>query len=58
MTNPPVEETHETAAAAAAHADELPPDSEFESFYDNDSGVWTLRRISSNPPTCASDDAS
>jgi hypothetical protein len=37
--------------------DEVPPDSQFESFYDNDSGTWTLRRIPSTPPACADDDA-
>jgi hypothetical protein len=35
---------------ADADADELPPDSQFESFYDKDSGAWTLRRIPSSPP--------
>ena len=37
-------------AAAANDVDELPPDSHFESFYDLDSGHWTLRRIPSSPP--------
>ena len=37
--------------------DELPPDSQFESFYDEESGVWTLRRIPSTPPACGAEDA-
>jgi hypothetical protein len=38
--------------------DEPAPDSQFESFYDEASGVWTLRRISSSPPPCdVQDDA-
>jgi hypothetical protein len=35
---------------AADDAEELPPDSQFESFYDKDSAAWTLRRIPSSPP--------
>ena len=58
-----------TAAADAAYAayiaaggaddaaDELPPDSQLESFYDVDTAVWTLRRIPSSPPECAATDA-
>lgn len=34
-------------------AEELAPDSQFESFYDPDTGTWTLRRIPSTPPACA-----
>jgi len=37
-------------------AEELPPDSQFESFYDHATKTWTLRRIPSTPP-CANDDA-
>lgn len=37
--------------------DEPPPDSQFESFYDEESGVWTLRRIPSAPPLCGPDGA-
>jgi hypothetical protein len=48
---------NQTAATDETEADELPPDSQFESFYDNDSGTWTLRRIPSTPPACADDDA-
>ena len=44
-----------TDDAEAANA--LPPDSVFESFYDPDSGTWTLRRIPSSPPACAAEDA-
>lgn len=44
--------------AAAEEAEELPPDSQFESFYDKDSGTWTLRRIPSSPPPCAEPEAS
>jgi hypothetical protein len=48
---------HETGTDTdSAAADELPPDSQFESFYDQDSGAWTLRRIPSSPPTCAAED--
>ena len=36
--------------------DEPPPDSQFESFYDAESGVWTLRRIPSSPPACGAED--
>lgn len=44
--------------AAEPEADEPAPDSQFESFYDEESGTWTLRRIPSSPPTsCAEDDA-
>jgi hypothetical protein len=32
------------------------PDSQFESFYDAESGVWTLRRIPSSPPACGAED--
>ena len=39
----------------AEDADELPPDSQFESFYDEDSGTWTLRRIPSSPPAAVVD---
>ncbi len=42
-------------AAADDDADELPPDSQFESFYDADSGTWTLRRIPSSPPAAVVD---
>lgn len=50
--------TLENTGAAAADSDEdLPRDSQFESFYDKDSGTWTLRRIPSNPPPCGADDA-
>ncbi len=42
-------------AAADDAADELPPDSQFESFYDVDSGTWTLRRIPSSPPAAVVD---
>jgi hypothetical protein len=31
-------------------------DSQFESFFDAESGVWTLRRIPSSPPTCGAED--
>lgn len=48
----------ETAAALDAADAELPPDSQFESFYDNDSGAWTLRRIPTCPPAYAADEAS
>lgn len=34
----------------ADESEELAPDSQFESFYDRDSGAWTLRRIPSSPP--------
>ncbi|HSO35486.1 MAG TPA: hypothetical protein VLT33_23315 [Labilithrix sp.] len=44
--------------AAADDADELPPDSQFESFYDLESATWTLRRIPSSPPACAVDEPS
>lgn len=40
----------------AEDIEELAPDSQFESFYDRDSGAWTLRRIPSSPPTCAHSD--
>jgi hypothetical protein len=30
--------------------DELSPDSEFESYFDRDSGAWSLRRIPTSPP--------
>jgi hypothetical protein len=42
----------------AEAAEEPAPDSQFESFYDQESGVWTLRRIPSSPPPCdVQDDA-
>ena len=41
-----------------AEGEEPAPDSQFESFYDEESGTWTLRRIPSSPPaSCAEDDA-
>lgn len=43
---------------ASDDAEELPPDSQFESFYDSESGTWTLRRIPSTPPACADEGAS
>jgi hypothetical protein len=39
-----------------ADADESPPDSQFESFYDAESGEWTLRRIPSSPPVSGAED--
>ncbi|MDB4935077.1 MAG: hypothetical protein JWP87_2049 [Labilithrix sp.] len=36
--------------------DDLSPDSQFESFYDADSGAWTLRRIPTAPPPCGTED--
>ena len=39
-------------------AEELPPDSQFESFYDSDADVWSLRRIPSSPPSCVEEPAS
>lgn len=35
---------------------ETAPETFFESFYDDDSGVWSLRRVSTIPPQL--DDAS
>ena len=52
--NAPVTEADEADDEAD---DELPPDSQFESFYDADSGTWTLRRIPSSPPACGAEDA-
>lgn len=45
------------AGAAGDAADELPPDSQLESFYEEDTGVWTLRCIPSSPPECEATDA-
>ncbi|MDB4946122.1 MAG: hypothetical protein JWP97_5656 [Labilithrix sp.] len=46
-----------TLSNAAAHdADELPADSQFESFYDEAKQAWTLRRIPSAPPCALPDD--
>jgi len=42
--------------AGADDAGELPTDSQFESFYDVDSGTWTLRRIPSSPPAAVVDE--
>ena len=42
--------------AGADDAGELPTDSQFESFYDLDSGMWTLRRIPSSPPAAVVDE--
>lgn len=39
-----------------ADADEPAPDSQFESFYDAESGEWTLRRIPSSPPPGEAED--
>jgi len=36
--------------AEADDPDELAPDSQFESFFDEESRVWSLRRIPSRPP--------
>ena len=43
--------------ATPDETEELPPDSQFESFYDDDSGTWTLRRVPSTPPARVDDDA-
>jgi len=37
-------------------AEALPPDSQFESFFDRDSDKWSLRRIPSTPPACVEED--
>ncbi|MBX3189071.1 MAG: hypothetical protein KF819_18765 [Labilithrix sp.] len=37
-----------TSLANDAH--DVAPDSQFESYFDADSGVWSLRRIPSTPP--------
>jgi hypothetical protein len=37
--------------------EELPPDSQFESFYDSDADVWSLRRIPSCPPFPCAEEA-
>lgn len=42
--------------AATDDTEDLPPESQFESFYDDDSGTWTLRRIPTTPPACANAD--
>jgi hypothetical protein len=49
--------THTAPTEEADETEELAPDSQFESFYDPESGTWTLRRIPSTPPACADDDA-
>lgn len=41
----------------ANDADELPQDSQFESFFDELKGTWTLRRIPSAPPCALPDDS-
>jgi hypothetical protein len=33
---------------------DVAPDSQFESYFDTDSGVWSLRRIPTSPPPLAS----
>ena len=52
--NEPLPEPESDADADAV--EEPAPDSQFESFYDEESGVWTLRRIPSSPPSCAVED--
>jgi len=42
--------------AKEPEADEPAPDSQFESFYDAESGTWTLRRIPSSPPASGVED--
>jgi hypothetical protein len=32
---------------------EPPPDSQFESYFDRDSGHWSLRRVPTSPPAAA-----
>ncbi|MBS2013119.1 MAG: hypothetical protein JST00_09545 [Deltaproteobacteria bacterium] len=42
----------------AAETIEAAPDSqEFESYYDRDSGAWSLRRVPSAPPVALADDS-
>lgn len=35
---------------------DLAPDSQFESFFETDSGRWTLRRVPTAPPVALPDD--
>lgn len=57
LVDGPMPTPYETGNDLASEAaDELSPDSQFESFYDQGSGAWTLRRIPSSPPTCAAED--
>jgi hypothetical protein len=54
---PPLDAPIPEAAADLDELDDEPaPDSQFESFYDEESGVWTLRRIPSSPPACGAED--
>ena len=39
-----------TFAAGQEEDIEAPPDSQFESYYDAESGHWSLRRVPSSPP--------
>jgi hypothetical protein len=53
---PPLDAPSPEAADLDELDDEPPPDSQFESFYDEESGVWTLRRIPSAPPAYGAED--
>lgn len=42
---------------AEEEIDVAPDSQEFESYYDHDSGAWSLRRVSSAPPVALADDS-
>jgi len=53
---PPSDTIPEIEVDLQVDAGEPAPDSQFESFYDAESGAWTLRRIPSSPPVCGAED--